>query len=352
MNNAYGGHVAVAWNGLPLYAAAMLRRAFDHFGEHVNVIGTRPHVPAQGMEDVLRQEVTWIVDENVATSFASLAIPVPKVFFVSGWNLPAFNALCREVKRNGGTVVVMVDNCYRGSVRQFVGAIAYRAFFGSLFDHAWVPGESARRLMRSYGVPENKITLGLYSCDSSTFTDRRPIVQRSTRFCFVGQFIERKNPCRVHEAFCRFRAANHGDASLMMYGSGPLRKSLRETDSISVRNFAIPHDLSEALNDSRVLVLTSLVDHWPLVVHEAASCGCLLILSDAIGSIPEFAAKQNARLVRATSITDLINAFYWATRLSAVELTIGSAQSIQRASAFSVDRWAETFRALCLRYYA
>ena len=344
--------VAVAWNGLPMYAAAMLRRAFDLWGEEATVIGTKPLVPAQGMDHVLRREVIWLADEYAGTSFGRIGASVPEVLFVSGWTVPAFLSLCREVKRKGGHVVVMVDNCYRGDLRQFVGAIAYRSFLGRLFDHVWVPGQSARRLMRYYGVHEDRITEGLYTCDTSVFTAQKPIGERPPRFTFVGQFSERKNVRRVHEAFRRYHADDGRAASLVMYGSGPLREALPEADALSVHDFASPAHLASAMNESRALVLASLSDHWPLVVHEAASCGCLLILSAAIGSRPELAGDKNAKIIRATSVPELVDAYRWAATLSDADLAAGSEESIRRASMFSLDHWAQTFGILCSRYLA
>lgn len=340
------GRVAIAWRGLPLYAAAAIARAISIGKYRIDVIGTRPDVPAHGMEDIIGQHVHWI-DYDETTSFHSLGLKVPSVLFITGWSVPSFMQLAREVRRTGGSVVCMADNSYRGDVRQFVGALAFRTIFGRLFAHVWVPGSAAARLMRFYGVPASRISQGLYTADTTVFRSRTRITDRPLRFVFAGQFISRKNVVGLCEAFLQFRKKFHLACDLHLYGSGPLRAKIPSDPDIHVHSFASPQELATAFNDARCFILPSEIDHWGLVVHEAAACGTLLIVSDTTGAGLDLCTDRNSRIVPAGNTDALAEALSWAAQLSQDELLAASNESIERASSFSVPTWANTFTEIC-----
>src|ERR1035437_3906227 len=115
--------VAIAWNGLPVYAARLLRAVIAN--HEVTVIGTRPDVPFEGIEEHLGGRVIWI-EENADVSWAGLGLPVPDLFIHTGWRNPAFNLLGLAVRKNGGLRVSMVDNNWHGTFRQMLGMLVFR----------------------------------------------------------------------------------------------------------------------------------------------------------------------------------------------------------------------------------
>ena len=58
------------------------------------------------------------------------------------------------------------------------------------------------------------------------------------------------------------------------------------------------------MNSSKCLILPSFEEHWGVVVHEATSCGCLLILSDKVGCKKEF-LKNNGYLFEPNNTDEL-----------------------------------------------
>jgi glycosyltransferase involved in cell wall biosynthesis len=340
------GRVCIAWSGLPLYAAAGIAAAIKNSAYEVTIIGTKPTVPTKGMEEAIGRPVAWIeVDDRV--SFGDLGLWLPEIAFVSGWSIPSFMRLASQVKRAGGKVVCMADNSFRADARQYLGAVAYRLLYRRFYDHAWVPGKSAARLMRFYGVPADGISQGLYTADTSVFRCQTPLETRPLRFVFAGQFIERKNVLRMCEAFMRFRGQHSGPCELDLYGAGPLRSRIPEHPDIHVHAFATPSLLSAALNEARCLILPSVSDHWGLVVHEAAACGALLIVSDATGASEDLCGPTNSRIIRAASEEDMVEAFQWAASLTEKALIAASQESVDLAAAFSVAKWAATFDSIC-----
>lgn len=340
--------VAILWNGLPLYAAAAISAAVARKTHDIIVVATRPDVPAIGMEERVGTPIHWIKSDS-HQSFRDLGHDVPEIAFTAGWSVPAFMRLAREVRREGGKVVCMCDNSYRGDARQWLGALVYPLKYGRFFDHAWVPGKSAARLMQFYGVKDANISQGLYTADTTTFQFATPIEERPIRFVFVGQFIDRKNVLPLCDAFIRFRGTASVACDLHLYGDGPLRERIPHHPDIRVHPFANPATLAAALNNARCLILPSAIDHWGIVVHEAASCGTLLIVSDTTGASEDLCGPVNSRIIRAGSEDDMVHAFQWASTMSPVALASASQESVGRATAFSTHSWAATFDSVCCK---
>ena len=222
-------------------------------------------------------------EERLATEITTL--------FVSGWYVPAFNRLRDKVRANGGRVICFVDNNFIFSLREIVKAIRFRLFFRRHYDGFIVPGRSGRRLLRFYGVPDDKIREGLYAADETLFTPGLPLEERPRKIIYVGQFCERKNVKRMVKAFLN---AGVGGWELELYGSGPLKDELVQTlqnskvQTIHIHDFLQPEELAAKYREARIFCLPSVEEHWGLVVHEAALSGCALLLSDRVGAVDDF----------------------------------------------------------------
>jgi glycosyltransferase involved in cell wall biosynthesis len=221
--------IAFAWPGLPDYAARCIRAVIDRSGTAVEVIATRPSVPIEGMEKSLGQAVHWIDGAGSGVSWQALGVTRPRILFIGGYGIPAFNALADDVRRAGGHVVLMSDNNWTGTPRQkLLDPIRHRLLLRHRHDAIFVPGESGVRVARSWTYPQNAIQTGLYGADPQLFNGGPPLTQRPKRFLFVGQFVARKNVLGLAQAFIKFAAA-HPDWSLSLCGS-PAIRSLASTD--------------------------------------------------------------------------------------------------------------------------
>jgi glycosyltransferase involved in cell wall biosynthesis len=112
-------------------------------------------------------------------------------------------------------------------------------------------------------------------------------------FLYVGRLSSEKNLSRLIAAFARV-ATGAPDARLRLAGDGPLRADLTE----QVRSLRLEHVVSflggldqaalgaEYLR-ATALVLPSLREPWGLVVNEALSHGCPVLVSEACGCVPE-----------------------------------------------------------------
>ena len=284
--------IAFSWLGLPQYAARQLRPAIGQLGQACPVIGTRPEVPIQGMEEALGQPIYW-VDGAQVVRWADLGLDTPTVFFQAGWSCPAFNALGDEVRAAGGKVCLLMDNDWRGNLRQWFGGGWFRLTLKRKFAAVMVPGRSGRRLARWYGFANEEIFEGLYGADPAVFFDGPPLAERPKRILFVGQYIERKDCVGLTQAFASV-ADQLPVWELHLYGSGPLQDKIPTHPRIRVNRFVQPTELGELYRSARIFALPSHSEAWGLVVHEAALSGCQLLLSDTIGSSDDFATQKNA----------------------------------------------------------
>lgn len=331
--------VVFSWYGLPQYAARLVKEAIAQLNEECLVLGTRPDVPIQGMESILGDSLQW-VDAAKPLRWSDIGCTVPDIFVQSGWRYPAFAALGREVKRNGGFVIGLSDANWRGDLRQMLaGPLLFRLLYRRHFDAMIVPGSEGARLMRYFGMPAHAVRHGMYGADSSLFHGGPSLRERDRLFLFVGQFIARKDVLTLARAFLRFAERRPG-WKLRLCGSGVQRSLLPQHPSIAIEEFVQPHQLVDHYRQARFFVLPSLVEAWGLVVHEAALCGCPLILSDKIGSSDDLATPLNSVRFSAGNEESLLRALHAAAEFDDERLDRAESVSRANARAFGPGRFA------------
>lgn len=329
---------AFSWHGLPQYAARQIAAVLRRSKLDCPVIGSRPSVPVEGMERSLGRPVHW-VDAEVPASWSRLGLEVPDVFFQSGWAYPAFSCLGDEVRAAGGKVCLLMDNNWRGDLRQMFGAPWYRIFQRRKFAAVFVPGKSGRRLARWYGVPDERIWEGMYGADPSIFFAGPPLDQRPKRILFVGQYVERKQCVQLARAFLSV-ADSLPEWKLEMYGSGPLKELIPIHPRIEVNGFVQPEQLGALYRSARIFALPSLSEAWGLVVHEAALSGCQLLLSEAIGSRQDFATSANAAVFRTGDVRSMAASLLKLAEAPTEQLSLAFSASVSVASSHGPEAFA------------
>ena len=296
--------IVFSWNELPAYGARLIKAGIDNSNYTIDVIATIPTIPIKGMDEIIGQKINWI-DSRTIYKWSDLGLEIPDIFFQAGWYIASFVNLGKQVKNNGGKVILLSDNCWKNTMRQWVGSIYYRLIYKNYFDGVWVPGKSGIRLMNFYGVKKDTIFNGLYGIDPISFPVGKSLVNRPKSFIFVGKLINEKGIPQLIRVFNDFYK-NYPDWRLYIYGNGPLYSNLLNLGGIFVNEFCQPHEISKAMQNSRFLILPTLTDHWPLVVNEAALSGCGLILSDRVGNKSEFVGKNNGIVYEVEQDKDLL----------------------------------------------
>ena len=361
--------ICFTWWGLTQYAARAIEAFNKVSREPVCVVATRPQSsPVKGMEKILSCPLVWVSEHEV--DFIDKLPEVPRVLFVSNWNLPAWQYLEKIVRGRNGKIVAMVDTNFElfGNgglikkasffVRQLLRAIRFRVCIRNRFDHFFVVGKGGHRLMRFYGVPDNCVSLGLYGADDSLFHDGTPLPDRSKRIIYVGQFIERKNIRRLIQAFMlaneKLRDSAEPNAwQLDLFGAGVLHDELSKTveqsanRSIHIHQFRQPEDLAKEYRNARVFCLPSFEEHWGVVVHEAALSGCALLLANGVGAAEDFLGAENGISFSPSSVGEMTNAIARVMTWSDEHWIRAQSESIRLASGFGLSKFVKSALEIC-----
>ena len=342
--------ICFAWKGFPQYAARCVGAFAAMSKERVAVVATKPSVPIVGMEKNCGCELIWVEPDD-KREIRELLGETPRTIVASGWYIPAFIRYCAEVRSSGGRVIAMADNNFRFSFAECIKALRFRLLIRRRFDGFLVPGKSATRLLKFYGVEDDCIATGMYSADASLFAKGMPLRERERRIIYVGQFIERKNVLRMVSAFREALSRLKCGWSLHLYGSGSLKDELERMsgDGVFVHPFVQPEQLAGLYREARVFCLPSLEEHWGLVVHEAALSGCVLLLSNAVGAAEDLLTGKNGFSFNPRSEADMAGAFRRVMEMGDGALAAAYESSVRIAQTVSVARFVEGVKKLLSR---
>lgn len=334
--------IAIAWSGLPPYAAHSIRCLLKNFSGSVAVLGTKADVPHENLEELIGSRIIWL-DREEAYSWDELGLTVPKVFIHTGWAYACFNSLGKQVNSARGHRVSMIDTIWYGTFRQYIGLIVFRVVFRKWFSSVIVPGKEGRRFCSLMGMPDSKIHEGLYGASHEIYSHGPPLTDRPKRIVFVGRLIERKGVRYLLEAIREFKKANH-EWEFCFVGDGELAGEINSDNLVSRVEFSNPEKVAELMRSSRFLVLPSLQENWGVVVHEAALSGCGLIVSDKVGAKTDLVNERNGIIVNSGSSADLLDGFNDIRNWDANKYQDCHATSIALGNKFGPQVFTETVR--------
>ncbi len=330
--------IAIVWEQLPIYAARCIGAFVDSTSEEVVLIRIPTNrFPIQGAAEMTH---TRVIDVCYNDSRSLRAIlpegRLPDIFVCGGWGERSFVRWIDEVRANGGRTIVCTDEpIWPKTFKEMVRKLRFRLLLERRIDRLFVVGEGGiRKFVDWYGVPRWKVETGLYAGDPVLFFDGAPLSERPRRFVYVGHFEERKNVVAMCEAFSRVQ---DGEWSLDLYGAGPLEAELRhyEGEHLHIRGYLNADQLGDVYRNARCLVLGSHQEHWGVVVHEACLCGCLLLLSNAIGARFDFACPENAVIIDPKSVDSFAKGFASIMGMTDKTQRQGQSKSLARGDLFS-----------------
>jgi glycosyltransferase involved in cell wall biosynthesis len=335
--------VIIVWHGLPAYAARLIRSVIHEPSVELQLFATKsPEDPAY-LESIVGHPIEWV---DLRSARAKAKRTTADVCFVTGWAFDECREFVRVAKEQRTPVVAMIDNRWRGDLRQRLGGVYFRLALRQSIDFAWVPGTSATRLCRSFGFPAEAVITGLYGGDGSIFTPPPSPADRPPRIGFVGQLIRRKGFDLLIEAFRQFRRESP-EYELHAYGNGELSTLAVGMPGVVVHRFAQPGVIAEAMRNFRIFVMPSRDDNWPLALHEAALSGCALVTSSAVGNAGELIEQSNGVIVSRSSSVSLASAFSTLAAWSAEKQRNAALVSRRLAEPFGPARWRREFLRLC-----
>jgi len=155
----------------------------------------------------------------------------------------------------------------------------------------------------SYGVSESKIA---YRCQAAAlprdYSEAKVLSHYASNwrasaeephFLYVGRLSSEKGLEDLFAAFCIIRE-RYPKARLDLVGAGPLTETLgsrvaemRLTHAISFLGSMGLDEIAVLFQTCTALVLPSHSEPWGLVVNEALSYGCPVVVSSACGCVPD-----------------------------------------------------------------
>jgi glycosyltransferase involved in cell wall biosynthesis len=169
-----------------------------------------------------------------------------------------------------------------------------------LADVVIVPSSGSVGLMRSLGIPENRIALTPYVVDNGRWREAAARVDRAAVrarwgipsgalvVVFSAKLQPWKRPLDVLRAFVR---AGVDGSFLLFAGEGPLRGEIEREigqlgagERVKLLGFVNQSALPEVYRAADVLVLPSQYEPFGVVVNEAMLCGCVPVVTDRVGA--------------------------------------------------------------------
>jgi glycosyltransferase involved in cell wall biosynthesis len=158
-------------------------------------------------------------------------------------------------------------------------------------DAVMVPSDRTEFFARRLGFGPGDVIRGSLSGDVDLFASGpRTGVELAgrRRFLSVGRLVVHKGADVLAEAYRAYRAQVSDPWELHVVGIGPLDTRLAELPGVTMHGFVQPAGVAELMRESSALVLTSHIEPYGVVLHEAAAAGLPLLSSEFGGAAPVF----------------------------------------------------------------
>ncbi len=273
----------------------------------------------------------------------------PDIAIVSGWSVPVYRKIAKQLRKKGIFVISGLDNPWRGTKKQHLGVLASRFYVQPLFDAMWVPGERAGVFARKLGFTGSNLLYGLYSSNRPALAPvaQWRLAQSSTsqgwppRFLFVGRYAEIKGLPELITAYQRYRQETDAPWELWCAGSGPLEHLLEGVPGVKNLGFVQPDRYDEVLKQTGVFVLPSRHDPWPLVIHETTSAGMPILCTRQCGSSVELVQEgHNGYRFEAGDTDSLVKLMHFISGKE-TDLRLMGERSFRMSERYSPEWWAD-----------
>lgn len=180
-------------------------------------------------------------------------------------------------------------------------------------------GERSRAYALGFGTPSGRIFQRVQACTlpadyspASALADRLAVDPGRPEYLYVGRLSPEKDLGTLLEAFARVHRALP-DARMTVVGSGPERDALAGRvrrlgigEAVEFAGAKSGSDLYRFYSRATCLVLPSVSEPWGLVVNEALSFGCPVIVSHRCGCVPELVVDgETGYVFEAGDVDDL-----------------------------------------------
>lgn len=267
----------------------------------------------------------------------------PHAILISGWVDKGYLTVGKRLRKKCNTVLLL-DNQYKGTIKQKIQSWRSPFFIRRIFSHAWVAGDPQALYAAKLGFKTNEIHRGIYCADTASF---KTFYENRTgtlpmRFIFIGRYLPFKGINELWSAFKRIRS-EFPEWELICLGTGDLWEKRVISEGIHHAGFVQPKELGSWLNQSGVFVLPSHKEPWGVVVHELAEAGFPMICSDAVGAATLFLKEnENGYLFRGGDEESLYSAMLKIVQLSPEKLLSMGKRSHELGELLTTADWVKT----------
>jgi glycosyltransferase involved in cell wall biosynthesis len=249
--------------------------------------------PKKRMEDIF---------SKVAASrlYDALDTLHPDVVISGAIAYPSGATAVRWARRNKRPVIIMDNARLKDVPRSPLVNWVKRRIYANI-DSILIPAASHVPDYRFWGIPEERMFLGLNVVDNAFFTERSNIARQNAAsirknyelpnhfFLGVGRQIPKKNWGTLIKAFSGCKGYDNGEWGLVLVGDGPEAIRLKQMAAQSNYNvvflpFQDQKTLCQFYGLAECLILpSSYGETWGLVVNEAMACCLPVIVSRECG---------------------------------------------------------------------
>jgi glycosyltransferase involved in cell wall biosynthesis len=274
---------------IPPYQIPVIKELVENYKVKVHVVFWDTHGNAPFEPPKMNNVYFYARSKFNYTSLKQLTLKInPQVIFISGWQDLTYLPIVVPFKLAGIPVVVGFDDIWSKKIRQKIGSFIFPVFRMLFYSHAWVSGPRQYEFSKRLGFKDSNIIYYLYSGDTKLFSNSFLQISRVNnypkKFLFVGRFVHDKAIDILAEAFDIYKNKYNGQWKLMCIGTGELKYHLENTKDLEVFGYLTQEEIIKELENIGAFILPSRFDVSPLVVHEFASAGLPLILSENIGN--------------------------------------------------------------------
>jgi glycosyltransferase involved in cell wall biosynthesis len=287
--------VAILWDGFPNYISKCVETLAQQENIQVLAFGQGEGAFPNIFAPLRRYPNIRLLEKSTPEGvFDACKAFNPHLAVITIYRRGLYANIATAWRKSGALVIGASDHLWKGDWRDYANLLVSKLGWFSQFEAILVSGALGKIYAKKIGFSEETIFDGLYTCDTDIF---RPVgLSRHAEtantdwprvFLFVGQYIHRKGFDILLKAYQAYRQQASNPWELWLIGRGDMEKDIGKGPGVRNIGEKSSSQIAEIMLQAGCFVLPSRVDHWPLVIHEAASAGLPILASSMCGSAVE-----------------------------------------------------------------
>ena len=204
----------------------------------------------------------------------------PSFILCSGWSDSEYIEWMKVLNK---PTALAFDTAWQRNMKFILGSFYFKLKYKKIFRFAFIPGKAQYKTSGKLGFSAKNTFEGFYTCEDVFRIKHKSLSEKKELWC-IARYIPAKNIDFLCEAFLSIQPNERSGWTLNIAGTGVLFPNRVLNQSIVHHGFLQPKELSEKLENATAFVLPSIYEPWGVVVHEMASLGKPLLLSNAVGA--------------------------------------------------------------------